>query len=164
MRKPLIALSLWALVSLILAGTVFAESATHPLEPIDISSPRATLESFIQSSHKAASAYMAGDFQEADVYVTRLLQCLNLDEELPDLREAIGFESMLYLVEILHRIEIPPYDDVPDQKAVRDQKITSWTIPYTPITIGLVKGQSSLERFRFTPDTLKRAPRALPQG
>jgi MscS family membrane protein len=158
MRKPLIALGLWAVISLMSGGTVFAESATHPLEPIDISSPRATLESFIQSSHKAASAYMAGDFQEAEVYVKRLLQCLNLDEELPDLREAIGFESMLYLAEILHRIEIPPYDGIPDQKAVRDQKITSWTIPYTPITIGLVKGQSSLERFRFTPDTLQRLP------
>ncbi len=164
MRKPLIALALWALISLILGGTAFADSAIHPLDPVDISSPRATLESFIQNSHKAASAYMAGDFQEAEVYVKRLLQCLNLDEELPDLREAIGFESMLYLAEILHRIEIPPYDDIPDQKAVLDQKITSWTIPYTPITIGLVKDQSSLERFRFTPDTLKTAPRALPQS
>ncbi|MFA6221712.1 MAG: mechanosensitive ion channel family protein [Desulfomonilaceae bacterium] len=158
MRKPLIALALWALISLLLGGTALADSAIHPLDPVDISSPRATLESFIQNSHKAASAYMAGDFQETKVYVKRLLQCLNLDEELPDLREAIGFESMLYLAEILHRIEIPPYDDIPDQKAVQDQKITSWTIPYTPITIGLVKDQSPVKRFRFTPDTLKTAP------
>ncbi len=157
-RKLVIALALCALGSGLSAGIASADRELHPLQPVDVSSPRATLESFIQDNSKAASAYMAGDLQEAKIYVNRLLQCLNLDKELPDLKRAVGFESILYLVEVLHRIEMPSFTDVPDQQAVQEQKITSWTIPYTPITIGLVKDQSSTKRFLFTPDTVKQAP------
>ncbi|MCL5124478.1 MAG: mechanosensitive ion channel family protein [Deltaproteobacteria bacterium] len=157
-RNPLIALTMFLLVSGLSAGGASAGRTLNPLEPVDVSSPRATMESFIQYNSQAASAYMAGNIKEAKVCVTRLLQCLNLDRELPDLKRAVGFESILYLVEILHRIQMPAYTDIPDRKAVQDQKLTSWTIPHTPITIGLVKDQSSAERFLFTPDTLKRLP------
>ncbi|MGC8605015.1 MAG: mechanosensitive ion channel family protein, partial [Desulfomonilaceae bacterium] len=158
MIKNFIALALGALVFWLSAGIASADHSLHPLEPVDISSPRATLESFIRNNGKAVFAYMAGNFQEAQPYVNRLLKCLNLDQEYPDLKRAIGFETILYLVEILHRIEIPPYTEIPDQKAVREQKITSWSIPHTPITIGLVKDKSSNEQFLFTPDTVKRVP------
>ncbi|MGC8659009.1 MAG: mechanosensitive ion channel family protein [Desulfomonilaceae bacterium] len=157
-RKQFTILALLALVSCVSAGKASADHAPYPLEPVDVSSPRATIESFIKYNTKAASAYLSGNTKEARVNVTRLLQCLNLERELPDLKRAIGFESTLYLVEILHRIEIPPYSEIPDQKAVLDQKLTSWTIPHTPITIGLVKDQSSTGRFLFTPETLKRLP------
>jgi MscS family membrane protein len=157
-RKLVIALALCALVSGLSAGIGYADDALFPLEPVDVSSPRATLESFVQDNRKAATAYMSGNLREAKFYVKRLSRCLNLDKELPDLRQAIGFESILYLAEVLHRIEMPPFTDIPDQQAVQDQKITSWTIPHTPITIGLVKDQFSTERFLFTPDTVKRAP------
>ncbi|MGO8821757.1 MAG: mechanosensitive ion channel family protein [Desulfomonilaceae bacterium] len=158
MKKSLIALTICALLSGLSAGSASADSGVHPLEPVDVSSPRATLESFVKNNSKGAAAYMAGNLKEARLRVKNLLQCLNLDQELPDLKQAIGFETILYLVEILHRIEMPLYTDIPDLKAVQDQKITSWTIPYTPITIGLVKSQSSTGHFLFTPDTVKQAP------
>ncbi len=125
---------------------------------MDVSSPRATLESFVKTTVKPHPLTWLGILRKLRSYVKNLLQCLNLDQELPDLKQAIGFESILYLVEVLHRIEMPPYTDIPDLKAVQDQKITSWTIPHTPITIGLVKDQLSTERFLFTPDTVKQAP------
>ena len=157
-RKPLIAITLCALMSGLAACIASADSGLHPLEPVDVSSPRATLESFVNNNSKGAAAYMAGNFKEARLRVKNLLQCVNLDQELPDLKEAIGFETILYLVEVLHRIEMPLYTDIPDLKAVQDQKITSWTIPYTPITVGIVKSQSSSGKFLFTPDTVKQAP------
>jgi len=129
----------------------------HPLEPVDTSSPRGTLESFIDKSREAALAYRRGNYEEAKMFSRRILQCMNLDQELPDLREAVGFESMLYLGEVLHRIEIPPYDDIPDKKAVQEQKITSWAIPHTPINIGLSTEGSSKGQFVFTPETVKRS-------
>ena len=58
---------------------------------------------------------MSGNLKEAKFYVKRLSRCLNLDKELPDLRQAIGFESILYLAEVLHRIEMPPFTDIPDR-------------------------------------------------
>jgi len=82
---------------------------------------------------------------------------MNLDQELADLRQSVGFESMLYLGEILHRIDIPPYDDIPDKKAVQEQKITTWTIPHTLIAIGLSTEGSSKGQFVFTPETVKRS-------
>ena len=157
MKKFCISLAMWAALFLILDSVVFAIPViTNPLEPVDTSSPRATLESFIENSREALLAYRNGNHHEAEDFIQRLLRCLNLDQELPDLREAIGFESILYLGETLHRIKIPPYDDIPDQQVVQGQKITSWSIPHTPITIGLSTEGSSKGQFVFTPETVKR--------
>lgn len=129
----------------------------YPLEPVDTSSPRATLKSFIELGRQAALAYKKGDHKETRDFVLRLLDCLNLDQELPDLKRAVGLEAILYLGEVLHRIDIPPYDEIPDKKAVEEQKITSWTIPHTPITIALSTEGSSKGHFVFTPETVKRS-------
>ena len=45
-RKLLIALALCALVFGLSASIGYADDALFPLEPVDVSSPRATLESF----------------------------------------------------------------------------------------------------------------------
>jgi len=157
LKKLCVSLAIWAALFLVLDGVVLAMPViTNPLEPVDTSSPRATLESFIENSREALLAYRNGNHHEAEDFIRKLLRCLNLDQELPDLREAIGFESILYLGETLHRIKIPPYDDIPDQKVVQGQKITSWSIPHTPITIGLSSEGSSKGQFVFTPETVKR--------
>lgn len=158
MKKLCITLATLAVLFGVIHGAAFAQPVMpHPLEPVDTSSPRGTLESFIDKSREAALAYRRGNYEEAKMFSRRILQCMNLDQELPDLREAVGFESMLYLGEVLHRIEIPPYDDIPDKKAVQEQKITSWAIPHTPINIGLSTEGSSKGQFVFTPETVKRS-------
>ncbi|MFH0959789.1 MAG: mechanosensitive ion channel family protein [Pseudomonadota bacterium] len=151
-------IGLMVLFFVMLAVTTVSGSEIHPLEPVDVSSPRATLESFIKISRKAAEAYRAGNYRDAKTFGNRLLQTLNLDQELPDLKEAIGFESALYLAEILHRIDIPPYGDIPDKGAVQDQKITSWTIPNTQITIGMTTDGASKGKFLFAPETISQTP------
>jgi MscS family membrane protein len=65
--------------------------------------------------------------------------------------------ATLYLKEILDRVEIPPDDQIPDAKAVRTEKISSWAIPYTEITIARVKEGSSVDRFLFTSSTVRNA-------
>jgi len=158
LKKLCITLATLAVLFGVIHGAAFAQPVMpHPLEPVDTSSPRGTLESFIDKSREAALAYRRGNYEEAKMFSRRILQCMNLDQELPDLREAVGFESMLYLGEVLHRIEIPPYDDIPDKKAVQEQKITSWAIPHTPINIGLSTEGSSKGQFVFTPETVKRS-------
>ena len=54
-------------------------------------------------------------------------------------RDTLGFESVIYLKEILDRIAIPPVDEIPDKKDVKADKLDSWTIPHTEITIAVVK-------------------------
>ncbi len=158
MKKLYMAMAICAALFLATDGLVFATLVTtNPLEPVDTSSPRSTLKSFVENSHEALLSYRKGNHHETEEFIQRLLGCLNLEHELPDLREAVGFEAILYLGETLHRLKIPPYEDIPDKKAVQEQKITSWSIPNTPITIGLSTEGPSKGQFVFTPETVKRS-------
>ena len=82
---------------------------------------------------------------------------LNLEKEPPALRYVLGFYTILYLKETLDRIEIPSAEEIPDAVAVRNEKISNWTIPYTEITIARVKNKSEVEEFLFTSDTVRNA-------
>ena len=62
--------------------------------------------------------------------------------EPPAIRPVLGLYSSLYLKETLDRIHVPPLEEVPDAKTSETEKLTSWTIPYTEITIAAVKGGS----------------------
>jgi MscS family membrane protein len=145
-------LLLWICVS-----TAGAAQAIHPLAPPDTSSPRATLKTFLDNMNNAVSAYKAGHKNEAIAFDGRAARCLNLEKEPPALRHVLGFYATLYLKETLDRIEIPSDDEIPDAKTVRTEKISSWTIPYTEITISLVKEDSSVERFLFSNATVRNA-------
>jgi MscS family membrane protein len=149
-------------VTCLLLLCMFGDSAgaaqdLHPLAPPDTSSPRATLKTFLNEMNKVVHAYKAGHRDEAVAYVQRAARCLNLEKQPAALRYMMGFYSTLYLEEILDRIEIPPDDEIPDAKAFRTEKISSWTIPYTEITIALVKDESPVDHFLFSSDTVRNA-------
>jgi len=159
LRRLLLLLIVVTVLLMVLGSGLFAKAATpYPLEPLDTSSPRATLQSLIDSSKEASSAYLKGNRKEARVSARRAMECLDLEQELPDLREALGLESMLYLMEVLHRIDLPPMETIPDKEGVQKEKISSWTIPHTPITIGIGTEGSSKGKFLFTPETIKLLP------
>ncbi|MDQ1240061.1 MAG: MscS family rane protein [Thermodesulfobacteriota bacterium] len=159
MRKHAWMLTTVTILLCVLGGMSFAEPVTpYPLEPLDTSSPRATLQSLIDSSREAAAAYLKGDRKDARASARRAMECLDLEQELPDLREALGLESMLYLLEVLHRIDLPPMETVPDKEDVQERKIKSWTIPHTPITIGIGTEGVSNGKFLFTPETIRLLP------
>ncbi|MEW6137026.1 MAG: mechanosensitive ion channel family protein [Thermodesulfobacteriota bacterium] len=146
------------LLLLLFCGTsVEAEQAFHPLAPPDTSSPRATLKTFLDNANDAVHAYKSGRREEAIDFANRAARCLNLEKEPPALRYVLGFYATLYLKETLDRIEIPPYEEIPDAQAVRTQTLSSWTIPYTEITIVSVKAESSVERFLFSSETVRNA-------
>ena len=148
------------LCAVLFVTSAFADAppGIHPLAPPDRSSPRATLETFLDEMNRAVHAYAQGDHKtEALASVQRAEQCLDVEQLPASLRFMIGFYASLFLKETLDRIEIPPYEDIPDAKAVQADKITSWTIPYTDITIAAVKDASSIQRFMFTPETVRRS-------
>ena len=134
-----------------------AAQVLHPLAPPDRSSPRATLKTFLDSMNKAVEAVKRGHRDEVRSLIEPAIGCLNLEKEAPYLSHVVGFSSALCLKEVLDRIEIPADEDIPDEKTIQTQKISSWTIPYTEITIAAVKGGSSTERFLFTSDTVRNA-------
>ncbi len=134
-----------------------AAQALHPLAPPDTSSPRATLSTFLDEMNKAVSAFKNGHHNEARAILGRAERCLNLEREPPAIRNVLGFYAALYLKETLDRIDIPPFEEIPDGKAVEAQTLSSWTIPYTEITIAVAKDAPAGSRFLFTPETVERS-------
>ncbi len=155
------------LLTLCLPAAASADNS-YPLEPMDLSSPRAALNSFLDAGD---AAYQ----QMSDVYhgtpsrasVNRLLKhglrlkhSLDLSEIPPALVFDMGRDGAIYLYNVLSRIELPAAEDIPDAAAYAaesDDKLITWTIPHTEITFvriteGLKKGQ-----FLFSSATILRA-------
>ena len=129
-------------------------SAGRVLAPADRSSPRATMESFIHhmnSGHRrlrkaveisAADPSFFHHPQEAleeagrALYdYERAMHCLDFSAipQLVRLQEAR--ESVLLLKEILDRVGIPRYDQIPGAGEVAERKLVHWTIPKTEIRL-----------------------------
>ena len=132
-----------------------ASQAVHPLAPLDTSSPRATLNTFLEEMNKAVAAYKTGHRDQAFDFVNSAVRCLNLDTEPPAIRPVLGLYTALYLKETLDRIDFPPLEEIPDAKASETDRLTSWTLPYTEITIEAVKRGNTQRRFLFSSETVK---------
>ncbi|MGO9567331.1 MAG: hypothetical protein ACLP5H_07315 [Desulfomonilaceae bacterium] len=145
------------LLLFVFANIAGAAQAVHPLAPPDTSSPRATLNTFLNEMNKAVEAYRTGHRDQAFGFLDRAVRCLNLDAEPPAIRPVLGLYTALYLKETLDRIDIPPVEEIPDAKTVATEKLTSWTLPYTEITIAAVKDAPAGGQFLFSPETVKRS-------
>lgn len=134
-----------------------AGEALYPLARPDTSSPRATLKSFLDEMNKAVAAYKAGQPDHFLASLNLAERCLNLDAEPEAIRPVLGLYTALYLKETLDRMEVQPLEEIPDAKTVESQKLTSWTLPHTEITIAVAKDGPASGEFRFSPDTVKRS-------
>jgi MscS family membrane protein len=61
------------------------------------------------------------------------------------------------LLDVLERIRIPPWQEIPDAQGVEQEELTQWTIPHTRITLWRVEEGARAGEFLFTPSTVKRA-------
>jgi MscS family membrane protein len=155
---------------------VSAAPDVYPLEPPDTSSPRATLQSFVENMRAASEAFaslMTVYRQEPGLYFSaqarvhhdrlrtfleRAVRCLDLTEVSPTLTPRVSLESMLLLKEVLDRIELPEPASVPDADAIAAASLDRWRIPHTEIVIEkATKGERAGE-FLFSPATLQRLP------
>ena len=147
----------------------------RPLAPPDTSSPQATLRSFVESvnqSHRTLMAaydqYLkeAGPFpstsvseqvNQTKILFQRAERCLNLSQVPPRLKQEVAIEGVLMLKEILDRLEIPPYAEIPDADAVAaDKEFSKWTLPDTEIDIAEVEEGPKAGEFLFSPETVAR--------
>jgi MscS family membrane protein len=155
--------------------------ARHPLKAPDTSSPRATLESFLdfidrsyritQAAHEENTntpglftpehLWLKG--QNAQKLFERGVHCLDLSEIPEAIKVGVGKGMALRLKEILDRIELPPFDQVPDAQAVEEDRETRkfprfarWRIPNTMIEIARVEDGPRKGEYLFTPQTVSR--------
>ncbi len=123
------------LITILFTAPGSTETASpNPLRPIDTFSPRATLQGFVQvidgrylRTTEARKSYMTSERLYLNSIESRVLdentrtrskanQYLDLSGIPPILRGTVAPERALQLKEILDRIEIPRFEDIPDRK------------------------------------------------
>lgn len=157
--RPLLLFLAWAVASTSLLGQ---DQRLGALRPSDISSPRATLNSFITACNEvhavlAEETLNVERFQSA---TSRVLDCLDLSGLPPELRDSSGISSAAFLKEVLDRIELPDDADVPDSIDV-DNGILGWQIPNTRLTITRSSGDAGNTVYRFSQQTVKDAAKSF---
>ena len=143
----------WLCVSSVSADTDF------PLASCDVSSPRTTLESFQRITGQAATAMQSGDQaaqRHVEDIVAKAMRCLNVSE-IPSQRvDDKGEASVLLLQEVLDRLDLPPYVEIPDAEQMRSKELSRWVIPNTEIEIAQVKEGPREGEWLFSPETVAR--------
>jgi MscS family membrane protein len=148
----------------------------NPLKPIDTSSPRATLQGFLEFTNKAYSegfGFLNTYMDSSALYLTaeelaalkevRHFQksaerALDLSELPPATVDEIARRRMVQLKEVLDRIELPPIESIPDAQMMAKSEFKYWVIPNTEIRIQRVEKGARAGEYLFTPDTVERLP------
>jgi MscS family membrane protein len=149
---------------------------SNPLKPIDTSSPRATLQGFIEFTNKAyeagagvTNAYIASSelylsseqldsIQDAFHYMKSAQRALNLSDLPPATVDESSRRLMIQLKEVLDRIDLPPIESIPDAQMMAKSEFKYWVIPNTEIRIQRVEKGARAGEYLFTPDTLQHLP------
>ena len=149
----------FVLVTALLAATAaWADDSNsrYPLEPPDRSSPRATLNTFVDSINEAWHLYTAKDPKVRDVFA-RARGCLDVTDVPPLVALQVSAESSLLLKEVLDRIELPPASEIPDATDVAALKLERWTVPHTEITLVQMSDGDLQGQWLFSRETVSRA-------
>jgi MscS family membrane protein len=158
---------LTALVCLLFSITpVTVAAQSNPLEPVDTSSPRATLTGFITELDQIwrlfHDPYWDNPSKELETQIfagaARVLRTLDLSEFPPSTRIEEGYDAATFLYETLSRIELPPVDEIPGATHFADmEEPAKWTIPHTDITIARITEGPRKGEFLFSKGTVRRA-------
>jgi MscS family membrane protein len=165
------------LIELILALSNVASAAdVNPLRPVDTSSPRATLQSFVgamddiyrgmkdvvQDYAASGRLYLTPDERkkqfEALSTAVRAARVLNLSDIPPVLRDTVAPERIIQLKEILDRVNVPASESIPDQDAMTRASPKRWRLPGTEIDIALVENGPRSGEYLVTAQSVDRLP------
>lgn len=127
----------------------------YPLRPADTASPRDTLRSFIRIFNTAVKDWRNLE-ERPDINLSLRRAADTLDfSELPSLRrDAAMVVHMVLLKEILDRVELPPFNEVPGVQDVTDNQVLRWTVPNTEIEIAKIEEGPRAGHFVFTKNTV----------
>jgi MscS family membrane protein len=157
-----------SLAFLCVTTAALGQEPVNPLKPLDLASPRATLQTFLESGD-AVGAYLAQDylpspsrakFNHLFLLAKPVVECLNLAEVAPTARRKAGFAAASALYETLSRVQLPPFDQIPDAsqlKALSSSDAERWVIPNTEIVIERMKSGPHNGEFLFSAGTVSRA-------
>ncbi|MDD5632247.1 MAG: mechanosensitive ion channel [Methylococcales bacterium] len=153
-----------------------AASEENPLSSIDTSSPRATLQGFLEFMNEGyqrgigllptylagSNLYLMPELIDSMFNASHLQKSAQRTLDLSELPPAIVDESSrrlaIQLKEVLDRIALPPIESIPDAQTMAKTEFKRWTIPGTELQIAEVKTGPRAGEYLFTPETLSRLP------
>jgi MscS family membrane protein len=159
-------LRLWLLCMSLFPALTAHAAGSHPLEPVDTSSPRATLTGFLYELDEIWARFQ-GQYRDSPsrelhtaifLGAARVLRTLDLGEVAPSARTEVGYDAGTFLYETLSRIELPPVEEIPDAGHFAGMEgPVQWTIPHTDITIARIEEGPRKGEFLFSAETVSRA-------
>ena len=85
---------------------------------------------------------------------SRASETLDVSGLPPGFRGVLTVESVVRLMDIVARIELPDLSDIPDHEAMQAAAKTSWRIPGTRLEIALVSEGRQAGTYLFSPQTI----------
>lgn len=151
-----------ALLALLVPTSTAAQDAnlleTYPLEPPDISTPAATIDTFLREAVATIAAQRAGDLAEMEARGDRAFQAMEIGRPTNDAEFLRSAETALYLFEILARVA-PETAEAPDSSLDPDDLPRVWSIPHTELMIKRFESEAGdLIGYRFAEESLERLP------
>ena len=133
-----------------------APSQNYPLEPVNLSSPRATLRTFISNAENAEKEFKQSGYRTKDAlkYIRRAASTFDMQEISPTLHKEVGYDSTLRLKAILDFIEVPDLDTIPGSEDFKDKDDLTWRIPHTDISIARITEGPRRGAWLFTAATV----------
>lgn len=130
----------------------------NPLSPPEMSTPIATIETFLGETKAAINAQMQGDIPEMRKRASRAFRTISIDYPRSEVDFVEAAERALALFEVLIRIEIPPRESDQQGAAADDGAQKFWTLPKTEIALERqVTEAGEFIGYRFTKNTIDRA-------
>ena len=132
----------------------------------DTSSPRDTLRSFIDACNELYESIRTTrcidrTTTEHRELALRILDCLDASDLPPFARDQRTGEVATALKEVLDRVELPPWEKIPDAEAIQAaggfEKLSRWRVPDTRITIERVEEGPQKHEYLFSKGTVDRA-------
>ena len=136
----------------------------HPLAPPDLSSPRSMLSDFTTLMNTAYYHWKTEgrsfeNRRQRAIIAHLSHQFFDLNDIAPAVRNNVGRETAVYIKEVLDRIGLPQWEEIPDSEmiATKPGGLARWTIPNTEITLVRLKEGLREGQWVFNSETDERA-------
>ncbi len=149
-------------------------AATTALAPLDTSSPRSLLTGFLaittdtyargaellKGYRASGRLYMTAEEREAIFKIKneafKLAPAIDLSILPAITRDESERRVMIQLKEVLDRVDLPPEQEIPDAKMMKELGKTRWQIPRTEVAIQQIESGPRKGDYIFSADTIER--------
>ena len=158
-------LAVGLVMTAVLATAPAVSAQENPLEPLDTTSPRATLSSFLDQTVEIEQAALEAFENPSDATRQRAREALAAVEVLFDFSEVPDTarnerltQSFVSLADILLRVPLPPLTNIPDETEVENEELTFWVLPGTEITLVRLEDSIPPGAWVFSQQTVEGLP------